>query len=91
MAIRSEKESLFSIGLFSNLPMAAAVIITFTLQMATIYVPALNPIFKTDALNMGELALCLALSSVVFIAVEIEKWLVRCGWIYRTQTSQLTL
>lgn len=88
MAIRSEKESLFSIGLFSNLPMAAAVIVTFTLQMATIYVPALNPIFKTDALNMGELALCLALSSVVFIAVEIEKWLVRCGWIYRTQTSR---
>ncbi|MGZ8258464.1 MAG: cation-translocating P-type ATPase, partial [Methylotenera sp.] len=84
MAIRSEKESLFSIGIFSNLPMAAAVTVTFTLQMATIYVPAFNRIFKTEPLSMGELALCLALSSVVFFAVEIEKWLMRRGWLYRS-------
>lgn len=87
MAIRSEKESLFSIGIFSNRPMAAAVIVTFILQMATIYVPAFNPIFKTEPLSMSELALCLALSSVVFIAVELEKWLVRRDWIYRIQSG----
>ena len=87
MAIRSEKESLFSIGIFSNLQMAAAVTVTFTLQMATIYVPAFNRIFKTEPLSMEELALCLALSSVVFIAVEIEKWLMRRGWLYRSQSS----
>ena len=52
MAIRSEKESLFSIGVFSNRPMAAAVIVTFILQMATIYVPAFNPIFKTEPLSI---------------------------------------
>ncbi len=85
MAIRSEKESLFSIGVFSNRPMAAAIIVTFTLQMATIYVPAFNPIFKTEPLSMSELVLCLALSSLVFIAVEIEKWLVRCGLLYRNE------
>lgn len=72
LAIRSEKESLFKIGIFSNLPMAAAVGITFCLQMATIYVPALNPIFKTDPLSLQELALCLAVSGVTFVAVEIE-------------------
>ena len=85
LAIRSEKESLFSIGLFSNLPMAVAVIVTFMLQMATIYAPSLNPIFKTEPLSMSELAICLALSSVVFIAVEIEKWLIRRGWLYRSE------
>ncbi|HLD09532.1 MAG TPA: HAD-IC family P-type ATPase, partial [Methylophilaceae bacterium] len=88
LAIRTEKDSLFSAGLFSNPMLLFAVLLTFVLQMATIYVPALNPIFKTEALNMDELALCLALSSVVFIAVEIEKWLVRRRWIYRTQTSR---
>jgi Ca2+-transporting ATPase len=87
MAIRSEKESLFSIGVFSNRPMAAAVIITFILQMATIYVPAFNPIFKTEPLSMNELVACLALSSVVFIAVEIEKWLIRRGRLYRISSS----
>ncbi len=87
LAIRSEKESLFSIGFFSNIPMAAAVIATFMLQMATIYVPALNPIFKTEPLSIGELAFCLALSSIVFIAVEIEKWLVRLGWLYQSDKA----
>ena len=84
MAIRSEKESLFSIGLFSNRPMTLTIIVTFMLQMATIYVPALNPIFKTEPLDGGELAACLAIASIVLLAVEIEKWLMRRGWIYRT-------
>ncbi len=84
MAIRSEKESLFAIGIFSNRPMALAVLATFLLQMATIYVPALNPIFKTEALDAGELAICLVISCVVLLAVEIEKWLMRGGWLYRT-------
>jgi Ca2+-transporting ATPase len=83
MAIRSEKESLFSMGIFSNKPLALAVVVTFLLQMATIYVPAFNPIFKTEPLSMSELVLCLALSSVVFFAVEFEKWLVRRGVIYQ--------
>jgi P-type Ca2+ transporter type 2C len=83
MAIRSEKESLFSIGIFSNRPMALAVLATFLLQMATVYVPALNPIFKTEPLDANELAVCLAISCIVLLAVEIEKWLMRREWIYR--------
>jgi Ca2+-transporting ATPase len=84
LAIRSEQDSLFAIGLFSNRPMAVTIIVTFLLQMATIYVAALHPIFKTEALEPGELAACLAISCIVLLAVEIEKWLVRKGWIYRT-------
>ena len=44
--------------------------------------PWLNPIFRTAPLSLGELAACLALSSVVFVAVEIEKALARRGWLY---------
>jgi Ca2+-transporting ATPase len=83
MAIRSERESLFAIGFFSNLALAGAILFTFALQLATMYLPALNPIFKTQPLAMDELAICLALSSAVFFAVEIEKWMVRRGWLYR--------
>jgi Ca2+-transporting ATPase len=81
LAIRSERESFFSRGLFSNKPLLAAVLLTFGLQMAVLYVPVLQPIFKTQALSRDELLFCLALSSVVFFAVEIEKWLRRRGWI----------
>ncbi len=77
LAIRSEKESLFKIGLFSNKYLLVAVILTFILQMATIYVPFLNPIFKTESLTFNELAFTLALSSLVFFAVELEKLKIR--------------
>ena len=83
LAIRSETDSLFTQGIFSNRPLIGAVLFTFGLQLATIYVPWLNPIFKTEALTFDELVFCLAMSSVVFVGVEIEKWMVRRGWLYR--------
>ncbi|MHB1144204.1 MAG: cation-translocating P-type ATPase [Thiobacillus sp.] len=82
LAIRSERESLFTQGLFSNRMLIGAVLLTFALQMAVLYVPWLNPVFKTEPLSSGELAVCLALSSVVFVGVEIEKALARRGWLY---------
>jgi Ca2+-transporting ATPase len=73
MAIRSERESLFAQGLRSNRPLLLAVLLTVGLQMAVIYVPFLQRIFKTQSLSTGELTLCLAVSTVVFWAVEVEK------------------
>ncbi len=73
LAIRSESEPLWRLGLGSNRPLLAAVLLTFALQMAIIYWPVLHPIFKTQALSLAELMLCLGLSSVVWMVVEIEK------------------
>ncbi len=73
LAIRSETESLFAQGVLSNKPLVGAFVITFALQMATVYIPFLNPIFKTTPLAWNELAFTLALSAVVFVAVEVEK------------------
>jgi Ca2+-transporting ATPase len=79
LAIRSERESLFSQGLLSNRPLVGAFLLTLGLQLATIYVPFLNPIFKTEPLTLAELGFTLAMSSVVFIAVEFEKLVKRRG------------
>jgi Ca2+-transporting ATPase len=89
LAIRSEQESLFTQGIFSNKLLLGAVFLTFTLQMAVLYVPVLQPIFKTAALSRDELLFCLALSSVIFLVVEIEKWLRRRGWIYRVNERSI--
>ncbi len=88
LAIRSERESLFTQGLGSNRPLLGAVLLTFALQLATIYVPWLNPVFKTEPLTPFELAFCIVISSLVFVAVEIEKWAVRRGWLYAERTGR---
>ena len=83
MAIRSDRDSLFAQGVLSNLPLAITVAATVALQLAVIYVPWLNGVFHTQPLTASELALCFALSSIVFLGVEAEKALVRAGLLYR--------
>ncbi|MCB0020161.1 MAG: cation transporting ATPase C-terminal domain-containing protein, partial [Anaerolineales bacterium] len=50
---------------------------TFLLQLALIYVPFLQNIFGTTALTGMELLESLALSTIVLIYLEIEKWVRR--------------
>ena len=73
LAIRSETTPLWRLGLRSNMPLLLAVLLTFVLQLATIYVPFLNPVFHTQPLTAVELALCVALAALVWVAVEAEK------------------
>jgi Ca2+-transporting ATPase len=77
LAVRSNRESLFKIGLRSNRMMIYAVLLTFVLQLAVTYIPFLQRIFGTGPLSFQELMIALLLSTVVFIAIEIEKWIKR--------------
>ena len=77
LAIRSGRESLFTIGLLSNKALLGAVLLTFVLQLAVVYVPFLQGLFKTVSLPPSDLAISLLLSTVVFWGVEIEKWFKR--------------
>ena len=64
-------------------------LLTFTLQMVTIYVPFLNPIVHTMPLTLNQLVLCLLLSTVVFFAVELEKRVRRHGWLANNLLTQI--
>ncbi|MEW5705251.1 MAG: cation-translocating P-type ATPase [Actinomycetota bacterium] len=77
MAVRSERDSLLRIGIFSNKPLIGAVLLTFALQMTVVYIPALNTIFKTQPLGIKELIITLSVSTVALIAVELEKLFLR--------------
>jgi P-type Ca2+ transporter type 2C len=83
LAIRSSTDSLFSQGLGSNKPLLAAVALTLALQLAVIYLPPLQSVFRTRALSLTDLGIALGLSTVVFIAVELEKLIRR----FRQRTS----
>ncbi|MBI5913797.1 MAG: cation-translocating P-type ATPase [Bacteroidetes bacterium] len=73
LAIRSEHFFLFRQGIFGNLPLIGAVLLTFGLQLALLYIPALQDIFSTQPLTWKELGGCILVSSFVFHAVEMEK------------------
>lgn len=73
LAIRSESQSLFGAGVFSNKPLIGAVVIAFLLQLAITYAPLLQSIFKTESLTLSEFLMVATASSLVFFAVETEK------------------
>ena len=77
LAVRSEKESLFTRGLLSNRAMLGAVLAGVGLHLAVVYVPFLTPVFKTDPLTARELACCAGASFIPFVAVELEKFVRR--------------
>jgi P-type Ca2+ transporter type 2C len=77
MAVRSERRSLFEIGLLSNKPLVGAVGLTVLLQAGLIYTPFLQSIFHTAALPLRDLIVAVGASSIIFWAVEMEKWFLR--------------
>jgi Ca2+-transporting ATPase len=74
---RSNTESIFKLGLFSNKKLLYANLISFSIQMAAIYVPFLQSIFKTVALSPISLASAIIISSFPLWAMEIFKVIVR--------------
>jgi len=83
MAIRSEQDSLLTIGFLSNPAMLGAVLFTVALQLMVIYTPLFNSLLHTQPLPFYDLFICFALSSLTLVAVEIEKWMTRQRLIYR--------
>jgi P-type Ca2+ transporter type 2C len=77
LAVRSERESFFSLGAWSNPFLLFAVVGAVAVQLAILYLPALQRLFDTQALGPVQLALVLLASTAAFFAVEVEKWIIR--------------
>ena len=70
---RSDKVSLFKLGLFSNKPLILAVASTILLQILVVYMPFLQKPFHTTALNFIDWSLVILLGSTTFIFMEVIK------------------
>ncbi|MDD5108637.1 MAG: calcium-transporting P-type ATPase, PMR1-type [Candidatus Omnitrophica bacterium] len=70
---RNMTESLFKIGIFTNKKLILATTISFFLQMAVVYLPFAQKIFKTEALGIFDWFLVLLISSFPLWAMEIVK------------------
>jgi Ca2+-transporting ATPase len=77
LAIRTERETVFGRQFFENRFLIGTVVLTGLFQLAILYVPALNQIFRTQPLTGTELAVSFFLSFLVFVAVEAEKAILR--------------
>ncbi len=75
--VRSEKASLFQLGVFSNPWMQRAVGLSVLLLLAVCGIPFLQPIFNTSFLSAREWAVVLGLSTLPAIAEEITKFFLR--------------
>ncbi|MCU0496759.1 MAG: cation-translocating P-type ATPase [Anaerolineae bacterium] len=79
LALRSHRESTFTLNLFSNRLLLGAIVFTVIVQLGAIYLPFFNQLFNTNPLTAEQLLICAVLSTVVFVGVEIEKLLIRRG------------
>lgn len=77
LAIRSETDSVFKIGLFTNKAMLVSVGMTTVLQLVLIYVPFFNDFFYTKPLSFEQLMFCFGLAVLTFAGVELDKYLFR--------------
>ena len=77
MTIRSQRASLFSIGLLTNKALLAAVGLSTLLHLGVVYLPFMQAIFETATLSARDLSVTLALSMVVFWGYEAQKWFER--------------
>jgi Ca2+-transporting ATPase len=74
---RSELQSIFRVSPTSNPFLLYALIAATFAQLALIYVPALQWVFRTEPLNLGDWVGILGISATVIVVVEIDKWLRR--------------
>ncbi|MBT6226192.1 MAG: HAD-IC family P-type ATPase [Candidatus Scalindua sp.] len=74
---RSETESIFSMNPMSNLFLFYSMIAAFFAQLAVLYVPTFQWIFRTVPLTMTEWLQIGLVTVTVVVAVEIDKWIRR--------------
>ncbi len=73
LASRSEKESLFQIGFWSNPALAMLALLVVALQMIVIYVPAFAAFFEVTPLRLIDLGISAAAGLVVFAVMEVSE------------------
>jgi Ca2+-transporting ATPase len=70
---RSRRESIFTLGVFSNPQLVMASAVSLVMQLVVIYTPFMQRIFKTEALGLSDWAVVVGLASLPLWAMELVK------------------
>lgn len=71
---RSDRYSIFSLGIFTNRSLVYAVLTTIILQLVVIYVPFFQTAFRTVPLSLSDWGVILPLASTTLISMELVKY-----------------
>jgi sodium/potassium-transporting ATPase subunit alpha len=74
---RSRRESLLSIGLFTNALVFAGIAVEILLQLFIVYTPLGNRIFGTAPISVGMWLMLIPFGLALLLADEMRKWYVR--------------
>ena len=74
---RSERQSIFSLGLFSNLWLIAGTLFVLLLQLMIVYLPWMQAIFKTVSLSVSDWLIICSVASSILVVEELRKFCVR--------------
>ena len=85
LAVRSLSRMTIELNPFSNPFLLISIIVTSLLQLSLVYVEPLREFFGTQYLPLNELLICLGFSSLIFVWVEIEKFVYR---LYRSRQKR---
>lgn len=77
IAIRSNSRLTIELNPFTNLYVWGAVVLTSILQLALVYVEPLRRFFGTHYLPFDELMVCVGVSALMFVWIEMEKLFIR--------------
>ncbi|MBI5700487.1 cation-translocating P-type ATPase [Candidatus Saganbacteria bacterium] len=70
---RSNKLSVFKLGIFSNMNLIYAFIVSLSLQVSIIYMPFFQSVFKTEYLGLNDWGLVILISSMPLWVMELYK------------------
>ncbi|MGE5309081.1 MAG: calcium-translocating P-type ATPase, SERCA-type [Deltaproteobacteria bacterium] len=70
---RSQEQSLFTIGFFTNKKLILADSVSFLLAMAVVYVPFFQIVFKTEPLGLSDWVMVVGISSLPLWVMELVK------------------
>jgi len=76
LACQSNTKSMFAVNPINNPVMVAGIFLTLALQMIIVYVPFVQNIFKTAALEPSQLIICITGAALIICYTEIEKLII---------------
>ncbi|MCL4418027.1 MAG: cation-transporting P-type ATPase, partial [Actinobacteria bacterium] len=76
-ACKTNKESVFKVGFFSNKLLVWSILIMITLQAAIVYIPFLNKILQTAPISIKDWLVLATFIPLLFFADEIRKLIIR--------------